>query len=192
MDTAFSMQDEMLPNYFDKRGWSMIVTDDLIPNVLFMVSLVIGGVTGCFAVLVEVLDEYSFVSIEQSTLAAFLMGLTIGLILSSVLFGLISSAVNAVIVCFAGSPVEFQRNHSELSDEMRVAWREVWPGSYGYHRYEDIDGEWRNRRTSSSRLALTRCLYVYMTCLFPNSSFSLLCIAFITLKNWIQQYSKNL
>jgi len=114
---------------FRKRGWSMIVTDDLIPNVLFMVSLVIGGVTGCFAVLIEVLDEYRFVSIEQSTLTAFLMGLTIGLILSSVLFGLISSAVNAVIVCFAGSPVEFQNSHSELSDEMRVAWREVWPGS---------------------------------------------------------------
>jgi len=113
---------------FRRRGWSMIVTDDLIPNVLFMVSVVIGGVTGCFAVLVQPLDEFRFYSIERPNLAAFLLGIAIGIVLSSVLLGLISSAVNAVVVCFAGSPVDFQKNHPKLSHEMRSAWREVWPG----------------------------------------------------------------
>ena len=47
---------------------------------------------------------------------------------SSVLFGIISSSVNAVIVLFATSPVDFEENHPELSEEMRNAWREVWPG----------------------------------------------------------------
>ena len=47
---------------------------------------------------------------------------------SSVLFGIISSSVNAVIVLFAASPVDFEQNHPELSEEMRTAWREVWPG----------------------------------------------------------------
>ena len=47
---------------------------------------------------------------------------------SSVLFGIISSSVNAVIVLFATSPVDFEENHPELSEEMRSAWREVWPG----------------------------------------------------------------
>ena len=108
----------------------MIVTDDLIPNVLYILSLVIGGVTGLFAVLVEVLGNYSFVAMPQSSssLVAFLTGLVIGLIVSSVLFGLIVSSVNATIVLFAGSPVEFDRNHHELSHEMRSSWREVWPG----------------------------------------------------------------
>jgi len=120
---------------FRRRGWSMIVTDDLIPNVLFILSLVIGGVTGLFAVLVELLENFQFVAMPQSSssLVAFLTGLVIGLILSSVLFGLISSAVNAVIVCFAGSPVEFDRNHHELSHEMRNSWREVWPGCMDVH-----------------------------------------------------------
>ena len=115
---------------FHRRGWSMIVTDDLIPNVLYILSLVIGGVTGLFAVLVEVLGNYSFVAMPQSSssLVAFLTGLVIGLIVSSVLFGLIVSSVNATIVLFAGSPVEFDRNHHELSHEMRSSWREVWPG----------------------------------------------------------------
>jgi hypothetical protein len=56
------------------------------------------------------------------------VGLVGGLVVSSVLFGIISSSVNAVIVCFAASPVDFARNHPELSQEMRTAWREVWPG----------------------------------------------------------------
>jgi len=120
---------------FRRRGWSMIVTDDLIPNVLFILSLVIGGVTGLFAVLVEVLENYQFVAMPESSssLVAFLAGLIIGVIVSSVLFGLISSAVNAVIVLFAGSPVEFDRNHHELSHEMRSSWREVWPGCMDVH-----------------------------------------------------------
>lgn len=48
--------------------------------------------------------------------------------MSSVLFGIISSSVNAVIVLFAASPVDFEQNHPQLSEEMKSAWREVWPG----------------------------------------------------------------
>lgn len=57
------------------------------------------------------------------------IGFMVGVVLSIVLFSIIDSSVCAVIVCFAGSPVEFHRNHQELSHEMRHAWREVWPGS---------------------------------------------------------------
>ena len=60
---------------------------------------------------------------------SFRIGFMAGIVLSTVLFGIIDSSVCAVIVCFAGSPVEFQRIHPELSHEMRLAWREVWPGS---------------------------------------------------------------
>lgn len=56
------------------------------------------------------------------------IGMFTGLVVTHVLFGLISSSVNAVIVLFAGSPVEFEKNHPELSQELRSAWREVWPG----------------------------------------------------------------
>lgn len=56
------------------------------------------------------------------------MGVVVGLVVTSVLFGVVSSSVNAVLVCFAASPVDFENNHPELSHEMRSAWREVWPG----------------------------------------------------------------
>lgn len=112
---------------FDKRGWSVIVSDDLVPNILLIASVVIGGVTGCFANLISQLDELHVTSLEEPGLVSFAEGCIIGLVLTSVLFGVISSSVNTVIVCFAASPVDFEQNHPDLSREMRNAWREVWP-----------------------------------------------------------------
>jgi hypothetical protein len=40
----------------------------------------------------------------------------------------IGSAVNTVIVCFAEGPAEFQRNHPRLSEKMRAAWLQAYPG----------------------------------------------------------------
>ncbi|GAX25098.1 hypothetical protein FisN_10Lh298 [Fistulifera solaris] len=114
---------------FDKRGWTVIVSDDLVPNILLIVSIVIGGVTGCFAHLISQLDRLHVTSLEEPGLVSFVEGCIIGLVLTSVLFGVISSSVNTVIVCFAASPVDFEQNHPDLSREMRNAWREVWPGA---------------------------------------------------------------
>lgn len=57
---------------FEKRGWTTIVSDDLVPNVLLMVSVVIGGVTGCFGMLVQRMDELAFTSIREPQMTAFL------------------------------------------------------------------------------------------------------------------------
>lgn len=56
---------------FKKRGWLQIVSDDLVPNVLLMVSLVIGGVTGCFAVSIQQLDRLDISNLESPTVFAF-------------------------------------------------------------------------------------------------------------------------
>lgn len=76
-------------------------------------------------------DHYWFHFFEYLTFFLFPLssiGALVGLVVSSVLFGIISSSVNAVIVLFAASPVDFEQNHPRLSEEMRNAWREVWPG----------------------------------------------------------------
>jgi len=113
---------------FERRGWTTIVSDDLVPNVLFLTSLVIGGATGCFAHIISRIDAL-VLSPEGRGVVPFFEGVVIGLALTSILFSVISSAVNAVLVCFASSPVDFEHNHKELSHEMRSAWREVWPGA---------------------------------------------------------------
>jgi len=57
---------------FQKRGWENIVNDDLIPNILLMVSLLIGGTTGCFAVLLENTEGSNLTSMTNPSLTAFL------------------------------------------------------------------------------------------------------------------------
>jgi hypothetical protein len=115
---------------FEKRGWTTIVSDDLISNVLFLTSLVIGGITGCFA---HVIGQFEGLAVtpagDDPGLASFAVGLVIGWVLASVACATITSSVNAVLVCFASSPVDFEENHPDLSHEMRSAWREVWPGA---------------------------------------------------------------
>lgn len=56
---------------FEKRGWSTIVSDDLVSNVLLMFSIVVGGMTGCFGILLQRLDQLNFSSFEQPTYTAF-------------------------------------------------------------------------------------------------------------------------
>ena len=50
---------------FSTRGWTMIVTDDLVPNILLMMSLVIGGATGLFAHLIEDVEGIHISSLDQ-------------------------------------------------------------------------------------------------------------------------------
>lgn len=56
---------------FDRRGWSRIVTDDLVPTVLSMVSLVIGGLSGSFAVILQALDGHGLTSFGHPVLVSF-------------------------------------------------------------------------------------------------------------------------
>ena len=56
---------------FRNRGWSRIVTDDLISSVLAMVSLVIGGLTGSFAVILQALDGHGLTSFGHPVLVSF-------------------------------------------------------------------------------------------------------------------------
>ena len=57
---------------FDRRGWSTIVSDDLVPNVLLMTSLVIGGATGCVAHLIENVEVLSLTNLNEPSTISFM------------------------------------------------------------------------------------------------------------------------
>lgn len=57
---------------FEKRGWSTIVSDDLVPNVLLMQSLVIAGITGCFAHMLDNFEALSLSSLKEPISTSFL------------------------------------------------------------------------------------------------------------------------
>ena len=105
-----------------------MVKDKLVQNVLLMACVVIGGSTGTFAVIAEETDGYDFTSFHKPVVSAFLVGSVIGYVLSNILLlGVVESAVNTVLVCFAAGPFEFDKNHPRLSREMREAWSQhVW------------------------------------------------------------------
>ena len=125
---------------FAMRGWSTIVSDDLVPNVFFLTSLMISGMTGCCC---YALSQWEGLRVtpgdtedEAPGILTFVEGAVIGWVMSSIIFSVISSAVNAVLVCFASSPVDLEENHPELSKQMRSAWREVWPNALDSCDYE--------------------------------------------------------
>jgi multisubunit Na+/H+ antiporter MnhC subunit len=96
--------------------------------VLLLANVVIGGSTGTFAVIVEEMDGYDFTSFHKPVLSAFVVGSVIGYVMSNILMlGVVGSAVNTILVCFAAGPFEFDKNHPRLSSEMRSAWtQQVW------------------------------------------------------------------
>jgi hypothetical protein len=125
---TFAQGGEKAIQLFETREWMDIVRDNLIQNILFMASIVIGGSAGLFSVLVEEADGYSFTSLNQPIMTAFWIGSILGFVLSNILLlGVVGSAVNTILVCFAADPFEFDRNHPRLSREMREVWsQQVW------------------------------------------------------------------
>jgi len=119
---------------FQNKGWTTIITDDLVENVLFMVSVGIGLITGLLGYGMALLHKQQLqnAGFDDIGLMGFIIGLLVGFLLSSIVMSVISSAVNTIIVLFAEAPMEFQHTHPELSGEMRAAWRQAWPGECGF------------------------------------------------------------
>lgn len=117
---------------FREKGWTVIITDDLTDNVLFLVSVVIGLLSGVVGLTFGLADPDMFYELGFSQAAgpAFGAGFLAGFLFSSILMSVVSSAICTVIVCFAEAPSEFQMNHPELSSRMHAAWTEAWPGVY--------------------------------------------------------------
>ena len=124
---SFLEAGDHISKLFRKRGWIKFLSDDLVSNLLLMVNLVIGGLVGCLSVLIESSERLQLTSVHRSILTSFLLGFGIGVVISSILLGVISSSVNAVVVYFAERPIELEENHPVLSHDMRSAWKICYP-----------------------------------------------------------------
>lgn len=123
---------------FQKRRWtSTVTTNDLIRSLLWVFSIGIGCLCGCCAIAIANTERRPLVSLNRPRRIAFGIGFFVGLTLSKILFSVIASSVNTVVVCFAGSPAELQRNHPECSRLMRTAWRESFPGVVDFVETKD-------------------------------------------------------
>jgi len=117
---------------FKSRGWTTIITDQLAEGALGLVSLAVGLITGMVSLGIAAGRGMVFGDELGASAAAFFAGFIIGLVLTSTLLTLVSSALSTVIVCYAEAPGEFETNHPKLSQDMRSAWRQAWPDEFQY------------------------------------------------------------
>lgn len=111
---------------FKTRGWETIIADNLVNRLLGIMCLAIGLLTGvCTLFAAFVVEELE--SVGSSWIGiGFVVGFFIGVVMSSIFLGLLSSAVDAIIVCYAESPQELHENHHEIAQEMSQTWSEAW------------------------------------------------------------------
>lgn len=118
---------------FQNRGWDVIIADDLVSNVLFLFTLVIGGLTGCVGLVLNETNPEWFEGYQGAAMGvAFGFTFLVGLVIAAITLSVVDSAVNTVLVAFAEGPAEFEQNHPELSEEMREGWRKVYPDECGF------------------------------------------------------------
>ena len=118
---------------FKQKGWSVIISDNLISNVLSLFCLIIGGLTGCVGLITKEINPSWFDGFGDAAIGvAFGFSFLVGIVISAILLSVVDSSVNTVLVCFAEAPQEFEENHSRLSFEMRAAWRKVYPEDCGF------------------------------------------------------------
>jgi hypothetical protein len=99
-----------------------------------MVSVGVGFLVGFIGMIIAVTNNSLVAGIFDNANGGtsagsigFFVGMIVGFVFTSILMSVVGSANNTVIVCFAESPAEFERNHPQLSAEMRSAWVQAWP-----------------------------------------------------------------
>lgn len=86
-----------------------------------MMSLCIGLINALVAAL------FSMGASSTTIIAASFTGFFSGLILSGLVFSVLNSANEAIIVLYCEAPEEFRNNHSELARELDDTWAQAWP-----------------------------------------------------------------
>jgi hypothetical protein len=100
---------------------------------LAIVSVVIGTLSGLLGLSLAKATGWATAALgENSDGLIFFLCFLIGVSMAFILMGVVMSAVDTVIVCFAEAPSEFDTTHPALSQNMMLKWREVYPNECGF------------------------------------------------------------
>mmetsp|Transcript_2929 Transcript_2929/g.6321 ORF Transcript_2929/g.6321 Transcript_2929/m.6321 type:complete len:89 (+) Transcript_2929:1492-1758(+) len=86
--------------------------------------------TGCMGIALGSVTNWMSDFGDAALPLSFFVPFMCGLALSVVLLSVVGSAVDTVIVSFAESPLEFERNHPGLYTQMARAWRLAFPEEF--------------------------------------------------------------
>jgi Plasma-membrane choline transporter len=114
---------------FQQRGWTTVIQDDLIGRVLHLASVVVGLCTAAVAIVLIVAHPGS--TYDGGAWAgffwSFILCLLVGTVVSRMILGVIMSACDTVLVCFAEAPRELEQNHPGIHRTLIQAWQQVYP-----------------------------------------------------------------
>jgi hypothetical protein len=114
---------------FKDRGWTAIINDDLIENVLSLASVVVGllcAAVGCAVIGFKIVAFDSGV-MTQAYIIVGLLSFFIGMFMSMVVMTIIDTAVAAIFVCFAEDREALSRHQPQLYADFVGAWNEFHP-----------------------------------------------------------------
>ncbi len=129
--TNFLTSGLRVTDLFKKRGWTALINDSLISNVLSLLMLAVGVTTGAFAsVLAKAWEHHLHAAGVHSPVAVlFFAGFVIGIAVGVILSDVIDTAVACVFVFFAEDPRALQMHHPEVYAELLARWVEMHPTS---------------------------------------------------------------
>lgn len=138
---------------FQERGWTTIIQDDLIQRALQMVTLGLGLTMAVLSVAWATVhpswvaawdttatattstnDDYNHDDdglSQTSWIVTFGFSLLMGLAVGHLLTGVVSSAVDTVLVAWAEAPLELERHYPGLYAAQVAAWRQAYPREFG-------------------------------------------------------------
>lgn len=122
---------------FRDRGWSSIINDTLISNVLTVGALVVGATSGAIgSAWVFMTMECTAEEIEKHpgkcetfnvVVLTFVACAAIGYAMCAIVSSVLESIVSTIFVCFAEDPVALQQAHPEEHRRLVDAWRRLKP-----------------------------------------------------------------
>ena len=121
---------------FKKLGWTTIINDDLVDNALSFGSFGIGMLCGLLAYLYS---EAADIGAAYTT-PMVIVGICIGIGMSSVTLNVVSSAVATVFVCFAENPEAIFNTHQDEGHKLRNAWATFHGDTCNQCGYAEVGG----------------------------------------------------
>jgi hypothetical protein len=122
--TNFLTSGRRVMDLFTKRGWTAIINDDLIRNVLTLLTFGVGMATALFAWVFSFswADHLNDAGIDNAveilTITGFVLGVGVGILMTNV----VDSAVVSVFTFFAEDPSVFNTNHPQLYSDLTSKW----------------------------------------------------------------------
>jgi hypothetical protein len=140
---------------FANRGWTALINDNLVDNVLIAACFSFAVVSAFIGSLVSLVFP-----IQQQLLGAnilispveffFIIGFIIGVIVGSILTHILKSGVTTVFVCLAEDPYALQVNHPAEYQILASSWNFMYPNQALFTVSNPIEGHSTGSSTSNS------------------------------------------